>query len=165
MYLVVLYIILIIVVIYIISLLIYITGNLIYNTHRKSEQLPSISVIISVKNGEQSLPTLLNELENQTYRGMVEYVIVDDESIDNTKEIIKQFQKKNNKFKYMPSKEGNQKLFLKKRALDAGIKNSKFDILLFTDVDCRLKSSWVKSMAECFIKDVSLSYNFFKLDS
>ena len=91
-------------------------------TNKKINKKPiSISVIVAVKNGEQSLPKLLNDLENQNYKGMVEYIIVDDESIDNTKEIIKQFQNKNNKFRYISSEEGHQQLFLKKT-----IKNPKF---------------------------------------
>ena len=110
MYLAVSYMVLLLTIIYMISLLLYFVGNFVSVNNKTTKELVPISIIIAVKNGEQSLPTLLNELENQTYRGMVEYVIVDDESIDNTKEIIKQFQKKNNKFKYVPSKEGNQKL-------------------------------------------------------
>ena len=150
MYLVALYIILLIVIIYIISLLIYITGNLIYSAHRKSEKLPSISVIIAAKNGEKSLPNILSDLNNQNYQGNYEFIIVDDESNDNTKNIIKEFEEKNSKFKYVSSIEGDSRLFLKKRALDSGIKKSQYDILLFTDVDCRLKSNWINSMANCF---------------
>ena len=154
MYLVALYIILLIVAIYIISLLIYITGNLIYSTYRKSEKLPSISVIIATKNGENSLPNILSDLNKQNYQGNYEFIIVDDQSNDNTKNIIKEFEEKNRKFKYISSIEGDSRLFLKKRALDAGIKKSQYDILLFTDVDCRLKSNWINSMANCFEKNI-----------
>jgi len=154
MYLVALYIILLIVAIYIISLLIYITGNLIYSPHRESEKLPSISVIIAAKNGEKSLPNILSDLNNQNYQGNYEFIIVDDQSNDNTKSIIKEFEEKNRKFKYISSIEGDSRLFLKKRALDAGIKKSQYDILLFTDVDCRLKSNWINSMANCFEKNI-----------
>ena len=75
----------------------YITGNLIYNTHRKSEQLPSISVIISVKNGDQSLPNILSDLKKQEYQGNYEFIIIDDQSNDNTKNIIKEVEEKNEK--------------------------------------------------------------------
>ena len=163
MYLAVSYIVLLLIVIYMISLLVYFVGNFVSINKKINKKPISISVIVAVKNGEQSLPKLLNDLENQNYKGMVEYIIVDDSSIDNTKEIIKQFQNKNNKFRYISSKEGNQQLFLKKRALDAGIKNAKFDILLFTDVDCKIKSSWVKSMAECFNDDVDYVIGFSKV--
>ena len=84
-----------------ISLLIYITGNLLYSTHRKSEKLPSISVIIAAKNGEKSLPNILSDLNKQNYQGNYEFIIVDDQSNDNTKNIIKEFEEKNRKFKYI----------------------------------------------------------------
>ena len=154
MYLVALYIMLLIVIIYIISLLIYITGNLIYSTHRKSEKLPSISVIIAAKDGEKSLPNILSDLSKQNYQGNYEFIIVDDQSNDNTKNIIKEFEEKNSKFKYISSIEGDSRLFLKKRALDSGIKKSQYDILLFTDVDCRLQANWIDSMANCFDQNI-----------
>ena len=160
MYLALSYIALLLIVIYMISLLLYFVGNCIPSNNKINKEAVPISIIVAVKNGEQSLPILLNNLENQNYKGMIEYLIVDDESTDNTKKIINQFQNKNNKFKYVSSKEGSKQLFLKKRALDAGIKHAKFDILLFTDVDCKLKSTWVKSMAECFNEHVDYVVGF-----
>ena len=165
MYLVALYIMLLIVIIYIISLLIYITGNLLYSTHRKSEKLPSISVIIAAKNGEKSLPNILSDLNKQNYQGNYEFIIVDDQSNDNTKNIIKEFEEKNSKFKYISSIEGDSRLFLKKRALDSGIKKSQYDILLFTDVDCRLKSNWIHSMANCFEKNIDYVIGYSEVSS
>ena len=149
-----LYIGLLLICIYIGSLIYYILGNLITNDIQKSHHLNSVSIIIAVKNGENSLPTILSDLEKQNYNGEAEYIIVDDESIDRTEEIIKSYSKKNNKFIYISSKEGNKNLFFKKRALDAGIKNAKYDILIFTDVDCRVSTEWVKSMASYFQNEV-----------
>ena len=160
MYLAISYIILLLIVIYMISLLLYFVGNFLSVKNKINEESIPISIIVAVKNGEKSLPILLNDLEHQNYKGMIEYLIVDDESTDNTQKIIKQFQNKNNKFIYISSTEGNQQLFFKKRALDAGIKNAKFDTLLFTDVDCRLKPSWAKSMAQSFHEDVDYVIGF-----
>ena len=145
-----LYIVLLLIIIYIGSLISYILGNFINHNINKSHHLNSVSVIIAVKNGEKSLPKILEDLEKQIYEGDSEYIIVDDESSDNTEKIIKQYSQKNKKIIYASSKEGNKNLLFKKRALDAGIKKSKYDILIFTDVDCQLKKGWVKSMAECF---------------
>ena len=154
------YFVLLLIVIYMISLVIYIAGNFIPSANNTTHKLNPISVIVAVKNGEKSLPHLLNDLKNQDYKGLTEYIIVDDESTDNTKQIIKKFQSIHNKFRYISSKDGNEKLFFKKKALDAGIKNAHFDILLFTDVDCRLKKSWVKSMAQYFKKDIDYVVGF-----
>ena len=129
-------------------------GNLIKNDIQKSHHLNSVSIIIAVKNGEKSLPNILNDLNEQNYTGESEYIIVDDQSTDKTADIIQEYAKKNKKIIYLSSKEGNENLNFKKRALDAGIKKSNYDILIFTDVDCRLKKGWVQSMALCFQNQV-----------
>jgi len=125
-------------------------GNFINHNINKSHHLNSVSIIIAIKNGEKSLPKILSDLEQQIYEGESEYIIVDDESTDSTEEIIKKYSQKNKRIVYVSSKEGNKNLLFKKRALDAGIKKSKYDILIFTDVDCRLKKGWINSMATCF---------------
>ena len=149
------YIVVLLNVIYLGSLLYYILGNLInYKKNNTSHHLHPVSVIVAVKNGDSSLNNLLQDLKKQTYEGQMEFIIVDDESNDKTKEIIKDLASKDLRFIYETSANGNQNLFFKKRALDAGINKSKNDILLFTDVDCRLKPKWVESMSSQFINDV-----------
>ena len=144
------YILVTLVIIYCISLIFYIIGNLQKVQILQHNQLEPISVIVAVKNGELSLPNILTDLENQDYEGKVEFIIVDDQSIDNSKKIIQEFENKNPQFKYISSTNGNPKLNFKKKAIDAGIKNTNYNILLFTDVDCRLPNTWITSMAKSF---------------
>ena len=75
----------ILVLIYFASLLLYIIGNLKNSEKTKNQILNQISVIVAVKNGQKSLPHLLNNLLSQNYKGNVEFIIVDDQSVDNTK--------------------------------------------------------------------------------
>lgn len=158
------YFLLILLLIYFLSLLLYIIGNFKNNPLLKKNSLEPVSVIVAVKNGASSLLNILNDLKNQDYNGNVEYIIVDDESTDDSKKIIKKFSEKNTRFRYISSNEGNPKLFFKKKALDAGIKNAHFNILLFTDVDCRLKNTWVSSMAQLFNKNVDYVIGVSKID-
>jgi len=158
------YFLLILLLIYFLSLLLYIIGNFKNNPPLKNNHLEPVSVIVTVKNGASSLSNILNDLKNQDYNGNIEYIIVDDQSTDNSKKIIKNFVENNNQFRYISSKEGNPKLFFKKKALDAGIKNSHFDVLLFTDVDCRLKNTWVTSMAQLFNKNIDYVIGVSKID-
>ena len=158
------YTLIIILFIYFLSLLVYIIGNFKNNHSSITNHLESVSVIVAVKNGESSLINLLTDLQSQDYNGDIEYIIVDDQSIDNTKKIITNFVKQNNSFKYVSSIEGNSKLLFKKRALDAGIKKARFNILLFTDVDCRLQKTWVSSMAKLFNKNVDYVIGLSKID-
>ncbi len=91
----IIYILVTLLIIYCISLILYIIGNLKKNQILQHNQLEPISVIVAVKNGELSLPNILTDLENQDYEGKVEFIIVDDQSIDNSKKIIQEFEKKN----------------------------------------------------------------------
>ena len=109
-----------------------------------------VSVIVAVRNGEKSLPNLLYCLSNQNYQGPFEIIIVDDQSNDSSVAIIQKHAKLNSHFKFQISDIGSNKLKQKKRALDAGIKMAKYDNLLFTDVDCHINPSWIKTMASYF---------------
>lgn len=80
----------------------------------------------------------------------MEFIIVDDESIDNTLDIIHEFAQMDPRFKYFSSKDGDQTLAFKKRALDLGIKNAQYDRLLFTDIDCIIQELWVEAMISDF---------------
>ena len=146
----------------ILSLCIYICGILWFiigiilskKTFNNSSYCPNVSVIICVKNGQGSLKNILDDLYFQDYSAKVEFIIVDDNSEDKTKDIIKNYVNKDNRFHYINSLIGDNTLKYKKKALDAGIKSSKYDILLFTDVDCRVGPNWVSSMISNFNNNI-----------
>ena len=120
---------------------------------KKNNTVP-VSVIVAVKNGEDSLLNLIECLKMQTYTGEIEYIIVDDQSSDNTSTVIQNISKEDSRFKFASSKNGSKSLSYKKKALDAGIKLASFEWLLFTDVDCRPPKTWIQEMAEYFIENV-----------
>jgi len=136
----------------------YYTGSIFYftfglskkNNQPKNVNTPSVSVVIAVRNGEKNINRLLNALKNQTYNGQMEFIIVDDDSVDKTFEIIYEFTQMDHRFKYISSKDGDPKLGLKKCALDMGIKNAQYDHLLFTDIDCIIQDIWVEAMISDF---------------
>lgn len=114
----------------------------------------SVSIIVAVRNGEFSLPNILGDLIKQKYSGKLEIIIVDDDSTDNTEKIINDFSRIDDRIFYVSSMTGNPILTHKKRALDAGIKKSNGDILLFTDSDCRVSPSWAQTMSSYFIDGI-----------
>ena len=57
------------------------------------------SIIIPTFNRSQFITNAINSVLNQTYKNW-ELVIVDDESTDDTKEIVNNFQKKDKRIKY-----------------------------------------------------------------
>jgi len=138
-------------IIYLLILLFFCITNLIFKSSRLTgNPNVGISVIIAIRNGENSLKNLIQNLSSQDYRGPIEFILVDDESTDNTKQIILDIIKKDLRFKYFSSKDGDENLKFKKRALDVGIDKSKYNNLLFTDVDCYISSNWVSTMANYF---------------
>ena len=132
------------------SLMFYSFGMIKTDNFMSTNHLPSISIIIAIRNGEKSLARLIKQLKNQSYHKNIEFILVDDESTDKTKNIIQQACLDDSRFKYLTSKNGSKYLTAKKRALDAGIKESKYENLLFTDVDCQIGINWAQTMASYF---------------
>lgn len=103
-----------------------------------------ISVIIPVYNGEKTLKQCLDSVLNQTYKNY-EIIIVDNNSTDKTKEIIKEFQKnekgKNKKIRYL-----FEPIRGRGAARYKGEINAKGEIILTTDSDCIVPKNWIKEM-------------------
>ena len=58
------------------------------------KRLPMVSVLTPCWNGEKFVHRLLDSLVEQTYKGTIELLIVDDGSTDRTAEIIKSYEPK-----------------------------------------------------------------------
>ncbi|MFQ6609373.1 MAG: glycosyltransferase [Fidelibacterota bacterium] len=140
---------------YLFVIILFLIGIFKKETFRSNKNCPSVSVIVAVRNGEHSLPGLLNILSRQNYGGSLEFIIVDDESNDATASIVSQAAKNDERIKFVSSAESiSTGLSHKKRALDAGVSISKGEILLFTDVDCRMSEEWVASIVSYFTSSV-----------
>jgi len=141
--------------IYFFSLIFFIYGVR-YGIKNKSKKLNSstksknidCSIILCVRNGEESISKILNDFKNQTFSGRHEFIIVDDNSTDNSAIIIQDYANIDQRFKYIKSNSDRSNLRFKKKALNAGINVAKYDYLLFTDVDCRVGPNWISSMLE-----------------
>ncbi len=140
------------------------TGNLFYKKKANSQETPPVSIIVAIRNGENSLPQLFTDLSAQNYSGEMEFILVDDESDDSTKAFIQEKSANDTRFIFESSINGDPDLRFKKRALDAGIKMAHNEWLLFTDADCRLKSGWVRGMAEHFTDKVDYVVGFSEVE-
>ncbi len=109
--------------------------------------VPFTTVVIAARNEELNLPSLLNDLINQTIdKNNFEVIISNDRSEDKTEEIINEY---SNKYKFIKAihikKKGD--MAPKKYALEKAINESKGEIILATDADCRVSNNWATSMA------------------
>jgi cellulose synthase/poly-beta-1,6-N-acetylglucosamine synthase-like glycosyltransferase len=118
--------------------------------------LPSVSVIIPVYNGEADLPDLLQCLQRQTYPpDRVEFILVDNGSRDRTSEILHQFQTQPISFHHHPHAFtfrwcSETKVQSAYAARNTGIRAAKGEILGFTDADCRPQPDWLLQLIQPF---------------
>ena len=116
-----------------------------------------ISVIICAKNEADMLSVNLTSFLEQDYPEY-EVIVVDDQSEDGTKYLLKDLEKKYFNLKvvtiehHVNSREG------KKFALSMGIKTAKYDYVLLSDADCKANSrNWISLMTSSFdSKDIVL---------
>lgn len=109
----------------------------------------NVSVIIPIYNGESDLPELIKCLYNQTYpQELVEYLLIDNNSSDRTSEILaaasKEAQEKNINFKHLTQ----NKIQSSYAARNLGIRKASYQILVFTDADCRPDTHWLEKIVQ-----------------
>lgn len=112
---------------------------------------PSVSVVLTSKNGEKLLTDNLTYLLEQNYPNM-EVVVVDYTSFDNTQYVLQIFKNSyGDRLKVVRFNEDVNHYKGKKFPLSIGIQSAKNDIILLTENDCVPKSfDWVEKMAAPF---------------
>ncbi|MCK4965558.1 glycosyltransferase, partial [bacterium] len=116
-----------------------------------TDNKPLVSVVIAARNEEQNIKNCLLDLAVQTYpEDLFEIIVVNDNSEDNTSNIIKEFQQKINNLHLIEINRQIENFSPKKYALSEGIKISRGEIILTTDADCSLKPSWIEYMVKNF---------------
>lgn len=114
------------------------------------QQKSNIVILLSTYNGQKYLREQLNSLFEQTYKNF-QLIIRDDNSTDNTVEIIKEFQKKYKNIELIESKK-NLGAKLSFNELIEYIKNiSKFQYIMFCDQD----DIWLESKIELTLEKMS----------
>ncbi len=119
---------------------------------------PPVSIILAARNEEQNIRSCVKALIDQNYpEDLLQIVIVDDGSTDETVPILKSFESKVSDLTILQthSKTGNKKL-----ALDKAIRKCTGEILLFTDADCVPSAAWVQTMVNYFSDDIGLVAGF-----
>ncbi len=116
----------------------------------KKDYIPKtfVSIIVPARNEAQNIQKLINDILEQIYPSdLMEIIIVDDHSTDDTAKIIQSFKE----VRYISLNDfiGNQVLnAYKKKAIEVGIKQAKGTLIITTDADCRLDKFWLLSVAQ-----------------
>lgn len=111
----------------------------------KSINLPKVSVIIPTYNRADLLPRAIGSVLNQTFRDF-ELIVVDDGSTDNTKEVVKEFQKKDERVRYIWRENSSGAA----KPKNEGIKNSKGDYIAILDSDDKWLPGKLQKQLELF---------------
>ena len=107
------------------------------------------SILIACRNEIKNLPTLIESIENQTYKPD-EVIFVDDNSTDETYDFLINYSKKHNYIKVIKNTGKG-----KKSALIEAAKIAKSEYLIFTDADCYLNKNHCKLALEYLSKNNS----------
>jgi glycosyltransferase involved in cell wall biosynthesis len=127
----------------------------------QSNNLPSISVVVCARNEEDNLFKYLPKILEQNYPNF-EVVIVNDQSVDDSKYIIKTYQQTYSNIKYIELERNKHRQFGKKLPLTVGIKGAKNELIVVTDADCYPNSKdWLRALAKNYNdqKQIVLGYS------
>ncbi len=106
-----------------------------------------VSVVICARDEAANLVKNLPGVLNQNYITAYEVIVVNDNSFDESKYILKEFQSTFKQLQIVEVKQEAQSIPGKKYPLSVGIKAAKHDIILLTDADCVPNSEyWIKKM-------------------
>jgi len=119
--------------------------------------LPSVSVVIPMRNEQAFIKNTLDSVSAQKYAGEWQVIIVNDRSTDSSPEIVRDFCQTHPNFSLIDIPQNAPQIASpKKRALHAGFLAAKGEFLLTADADCSPPPNWLNSMALCFANGASV---------
>lgn len=124
-----------------------------------------VSIIVCAKDEAHNLAKNLPGILVQDYKTTHEIIIVNDNSTDDTKYLLEEFQKSFKNLNHIQLSQEAKLIEGKKFPLSIGIKSAKHEILLLTDADCVPASeNWLYKMQNAYTDNIEivLGYGAFK---
>lgn len=118
---------------------------------------PSVSILLCARNEETDISACLDDLLAQDYSGEWDLWVADDRSTDSTPQILEEYKKKYPerlhvlRIDALPPENSP-----KKHGLTRLVELCRGEILLLTDADCRIPSTWVSGMVREFEPGIQL---------
>ncbi|MFC1527173.1 glycosyltransferase [Candidatus Neomarinimicrobiota bacterium] len=132
----------------------------------KNPKQPTVSIVVAVRNEEESIGDLLEDLSHQTYpHTKLQIIIADDRSTDKTSSIINGYINNNDNFTGVKVSKLSSTMTPKKYALTKAIEKSEGEIIISTDADCRVPNTWVKSLVETFDEETGVVIGYSSIDT
>lgn len=122
-----------------------------------SDFLPPASIIICAKNDAPNLAQNLKIVLIQQYK-QYEVIVVNDQSDDNTTEVLTEYYKRNPNLKIVNIPKNEEKPYAgKKYALVKGIEVATFDTIVLTDADCRPATThWLAKVVGAYLGETQI---------
>lgn len=117
------------------------------------QHLPTVTIVIPVRNEEHHIALLLEDLRRQDYpTDKLEVIVVNDSSTDGTEESFARIVGGIEHFKWVSLElphdfRGSHK----KAAITKGVEASQADLIIVTDGDCRVGKAWAKQVAASYM--------------
>jgi cellulose synthase/poly-beta-1,6-N-acetylglucosamine synthase-like glycosyltransferase len=129
-----------------------------YKTSSRSQsQQHPVSVIICARDEDEKLAVNLPGILVQDYPTTHEVIVVNDNSLDDTKYVLAELQKTFRKLQIVELSQEAKMIGGKKFPLSVGIKEAKHEIVLLTDADCVPASeNWLYKMQASFTNGVEI---------
>ena len=136
-----------------------------YGLGRKYPRIQSlhfpVTVIVSARNEAKNILACLQSLEALDYpENLLEIIVVNDRSEDETEEIITGFIDQKPCFKYFKISKVIRDLSGKASAISQAIEQSKGEIIFITDADCVIPQNWIKTLIQYFADQVGMVAGF-----
>lgn len=124
----------------------------------KEQQEPStfISVVIPARNEAESIGRCIDAVLAQRYPShLLELIIVDDHSEDDTARIVQQYKESNVRCISLADyiARGEKVNAYKKKAISVAVEQSKGDLIVTTDADCEAGENWLAMISELYERE------------
>jgi cellulose synthase/poly-beta-1,6-N-acetylglucosamine synthase-like glycosyltransferase len=111
----------------------------------------SLSIIIPARNEEANIENCLQSiLQNNYPRHLFEIIVVDDHSEDNTANIVKKYAGQNVKLISLNEFITDKINSYKKKAIEVAIAQARGALIITTDADCIVPSTWLQTIAHFY---------------
>lgn len=118
----------------------------------------AVSVIIPARNEAQHIGNLLHDMVQQIYPSeLLEVIIIDDFSEDDTYTICQQYAAQYDYIKVIKLKDilpnNTATEAYKKKAIESAVQLANGNLIITTDADCRLQQHWIHSIVSFYEKE------------
>lgn len=106
-----------------------------------------VSIVIAARDEEDKIGKTIDDILSQNYpKELFELIVVDDHSTDRTSEIVLSY----GNVKLIQLNENQAINSYKKKAVQTAIDNSRGDLIVTTDADCRMGPNWLATIVSYY---------------